>query len=88
VLHREDERRVLAEGHQALRTSELDAHDEQPVEMPSDTAVPFVAAVSVLAGVLALLLGGYAVAGGFAVVWAIALAWWLWPRLPQQGDTP
>jgi cytochrome c oxidase subunit I+III len=72
--------RVLASEHETLRTSELDAEAEHPIEMPEITIVPLVAAAGLLAVVLGLLLGVYLVAVGGALVFAVATAAWLWPR--------
>ncbi|HEX2298279.1 MAG TPA: cbb3-type cytochrome c oxidase subunit I, partial [Pseudonocardiaceae bacterium] len=84
--HRDDEGRVLADGHQLLRTSELDADRELAIEMPSETVVPLVVAAAMLVGVLGLLLGGYLVAAAGGLVVAAGLMWWLWPRDPEQPE--
>ncbi|OZM77200.1 cytochrome c oxidase subunit I [Pseudonocardia sp. MH-G8] len=82
--HRDDETRVLADGHQVLRSSELDGEPEHPVEMPGDSLVPFVVAAALLVGVLGLLLGGYVVSVIAALVLAGGLVWWLWPPPEQE----
>jgi cytochrome c oxidase subunit I+III len=74
------EDRVLAGGHEVLRTSELDGEPEGPLEMPEYTAAPFVTATAMLVAVVALLLDWKAVAAAFAVVAGCSIAWWLWPR--------
>ncbi|MDQ3887404.1 MAG: cytochrome c oxidase subunit I [Actinomycetota bacterium] len=84
--YRDDEGRVLADGHQLLRTSELDADRELAVEMPSETVVPLVVAAAMLVGVLGLLFGGYLVAAAGGLVVAGGLMWWLWPRDPEQPE--
>jgi cytochrome c oxidase subunit 1/cytochrome c oxidase subunit I+III len=83
--YRDDEERVLADGHQVLRTSELDGDLEQPIEMPSDTVVPLVTAGGMLIGVIGLLVAAYYVAAAGALVLIAGLVTWLWPRTPAPG---
>nr|WP_152992294.1 cytochrome c oxidase subunit I [Nonomuraea pusilla] len=82
------EDRVLAGGHEVLRTTELDGEAERALEMPEDSVVPLVAAATLFVAVLALLLGGGAVAVVAAAVFAVTIAWWLWPwDRPSGGRT-
>ncbi|MFF4777189.1 cytochrome c oxidase subunit I [Microtetraspora fusca] len=71
---------VQADGHDVLRTTELDAEPQLGVEMPEDTPVPFVAAFGLLIAFTSLLLGGYLAAIAGAAVFGFSLMWWLWPR--------
>jgi cytochrome c oxidase subunit I+III len=83
--HRDDDDRVLADGHQVLRTSELDGDVEQPVDMPGDTVVPLVVAAALLVGVLGLLLGGYLVSAAAALVVTGGIVWWLRPTPEEES---
>jgi cytochrome c oxidase subunit I+III len=71
--------RTLAEAHATLRTSELDAEPEQPVEMPDETLKPLVAAVGLLLGFGGLITHWFAVAAAGGIVFGAAVAVWLWP---------
>jgi cytochrome c oxidase subunit 1/cytochrome c oxidase subunit I+III len=71
--------RTLAEGHLTLRTSELDAAVERPLEMPSESWKPLAIAVSLAAIFMGLLARNYIVAMTFSVVVALIAAAWLWP---------
>ncbi|MGV9532506.1 cytochrome c oxidase subunit I [Streptosporangium sandarakinum] len=82
--------RVLAEGHELLVTSELDAEPEVALEMPEHTPVPFFTAVSLFLAVLGLLLGVYVLAVAAGVVAVLVIGRWLWPRWSRReaGHAP
>ncbi|HEX2177734.1 MAG TPA: cytochrome c oxidase subunit I [Nocardioidaceae bacterium] len=78
--HRHDDERTMTEEHMALRTSELDGRFEAVMPMPSDTPVPFVVALAMLAGFTALLFSAYVVAYVATAMVALSVTWWLWHR--------
>jgi len=75
-----DEGLLLDRGRETIGTTPLDAEPDLILEMPADTAAPFILAVG-----LAILFTGaaghwwWASGGGVAVI-AIALLMWFWPR--------
>jgi cytochrome c oxidase subunit I len=84
VRHKDDHERTLADEEMALQTSELDGRIEQPIEMPSETPVPFLTAATILLGVLAMLFGSYWMVGVAGVLFVCLVMWWLWFR-PDVG---
>jgi cytochrome c oxidase subunit 1/cytochrome c oxidase subunit I+III len=77
---RHDEERTMTKTHLALRTSELDARVEHPIEMPEETPVPFITAALLTASVISLLLGAYHAAEVAFGLMMVAVGWWLWKR--------
>ncbi|GAB2934803.1 hypothetical protein GCM10027280_23340 [Micromonospora polyrhachis] len=73
------EARTLAEGRQTIRTSELDARYEQPIEMPESSLRPLVAATGLLVVFGGLLFDWYWVAAGGGLLLALTMVGWLWP---------
>jgi cytochrome c oxidase subunit 1/cytochrome c oxidase subunit I+III len=67
---------VLAEGHRALATTELDAHTAQVLEMPSASPFPLLVALALAWAFTAFLIGHYILAGFGAALVAAALAGW------------
>ncbi len=87
VRHSDDPDRRLVEGKQALRTSDLDGVPEDPVELPEETVVPFVAACGLFLATFALLVHAEALAGAGLLVTVASLMVWFWPdRAPAEGD--
>jgi cytochrome c oxidase subunit 1/cytochrome c oxidase subunit I+III len=80
VAHRDDPARTLAEGKEALRTSDLDGVYEHPLPLPEESKLPVLTAAALLAVTCSLVLGQALVAAGFAGVTAVVLAVWCWPR--------
>lgn len=80
VAHRHDPARTLAEGKEALRTSDLDGVYEHPLPLPEESKLPVLTGAGLLAITCSLVLGQALVAAGFAGVTAILLAVWYWPR--------
>jgi cytochrome c oxidase subunit 1/cytochrome c oxidase subunit I+III len=80
VAHRDDPARTLAEGKEALRTSDLDGVYEHPLPLPEESKLPVLTAAALLAVTCSLVLGQALVAAGFAGVTAVVLAVWYWPR--------
>ena len=83
---RHDEERLLAEGHETLRTSELDAEPEEPIEMPDETIKPLAMAGSLAVVTLGLLLELYWVAAAGGLLAAVTIAAWLWPVQELTGE--
>jgi cytochrome c oxidase subunit I+III len=77
---------VLA-GHRTMLTSELDGDPERPVEMPEESLMPLVTALSLLIVVLGLLWSLYWVAGAGALLFFGTVARWHWPpaRTPEEA---
>jgi cytochrome c oxidase subunit 1/cytochrome c oxidase subunit I+III len=73
------EARVLSRQHATLRTSELDAEPEEPVEMPEESVKPLVLAASLAVVTLGLLLSLYPLAAAGGLLGAATIAAWLWP---------
>jgi cytochrome c oxidase subunit 1/cytochrome c oxidase subunit I+III len=75
------------EGRLAPRTSALDAHLEEVIEMPEDNSWTLIISLAMLAGFVGLLvrLDWLAVAGG--VVTLLCLARWLWPTHRKVLET-
>jgi cytochrome c oxidase subunit I+III len=67
---------VLAEGHEALATTVLDADADQVLEMPPESPWPLVLAVAMAFGFTFLLVGHYLVAGLAGGLALLALAGW------------
>ncbi|MGI5149354.1 cytochrome c oxidase subunit I [Plantactinospora sp. CA-294935] len=84
------EDRILADGHQAVFTSEFDGHYERAVEMPESTLRPLVTAVGLLVVFVGLLFAWYWVAAAGGLLVAGTLAAWLWPprRTPEEAGVP
>jgi cytochrome c oxidase subunit 1/cytochrome c oxidase subunit I+III len=76
---KQSDERTLTEGHETLRTSELDAVVEQPLEMPSESWKPLAIAVSLAGIFMGLLARNYIVSMAFSAVVALIAAAWLWP---------
>jgi cytochrome c oxidase subunit I+III len=75
---------ALADGHQTLSTSLLDATPQAVVHMPHATPWPFILSVGMLVLLYGLLIGSAVMAGlgGFGSV--AGLAGWFWPRGETQ----
>jgi cytochrome c oxidase subunit 1/cytochrome c oxidase subunit I+III len=80
---REEDRRrlergelVLAGGHQAMATTELDADADKILEMPSESPWPLLVALSLAWAFVAFLIGHYVLAGFGATLVAASLGGW------------
>jgi cytochrome c oxidase subunit I+III len=67
---------ALAEGHQALATTELDAYTAKVLEMPSSSSWPLLLALSLAFAFTAFLIGHYILAGVGAALVAASLTGW------------
>ena len=81
---REDPDRTLAEGKEALRSSDLDAVPEHPLPLPEESALPVLTAAGLFSVTLCLVQGGALEAAGFAAVTAVVMAVWYWPRRLEE----
>lgn len=70
----------LAEGHETLAVSPLDAEPEVILRMPGDTLAPFVLTIFLTLVFVGLLLVNWWLVGVATVGLIACAAWWLWPR--------
>lgn len=66
--------------HMALRTSELDGRVERVMEMPEESPIPLLTALSILGFVLSMIFSSYWMVGVFALAGTVAISWWQWHR--------
>ncbi|MGI8403133.1 MAG: cytochrome c oxidase subunit I [Gemmatimonadaceae bacterium] len=71
---------LLAEGRQTAGTSMLDAEPQFILGMPSDTLWPLIAAASLSALFVGLLLSAWSLVAVGGVTTFVSVAGWLWPR--------
>jgi cytochrome c oxidase subunit 1/cytochrome c oxidase subunit I+III len=69
---------VLAEGHETVGTSVLDADSEEVLEMPGESPWPLTSAVGLLIIFCALLISHLLLAAAGLVVMSIGISGWLW----------
>ena len=88
-LHRgpqrpEDGAYVLADGHETLGTSMLDAGPQTILRMPHESPWPVALTVALMATFYGLLVDAFVFAGVGAVACLAAVAGWFWPREETQ----
>jgi cytochrome c oxidase subunit 1/cytochrome c oxidase subunit I+III len=88
-LHRgpqrpEDGAYVLADGHETLGTSMLDATPQTILRMPHESPWPVALTVALMASFYGLLIDAYVFAGLGAVACMAAIAGWFWPTQETQ----
>src|SRR5918996_820133 len=88
-LHRgpqrpEDGAYVLADGHETLGTSMLDAGPQTILRMPHESPWPVALTVALMASFYGLLVDAYVFASLGAVACVAAIAGWFWPREETQ----
>jgi cytochrome c oxidase subunit 1/cytochrome c oxidase subunit I+III len=77
----------LADGHQTVGTSILDAEPDQILDMPGESHAPLLLTLSLTFVFFAFLFDAFALAGvGMLAVFA-SIAQWLWPHPHEEGHT-
>ncbi|MGH2817430.1 MAG: cytochrome c oxidase subunit I [Actinomycetota bacterium] len=80
----EDGAYVLADGHETLGTSMLDAGPQAILRMPHESPWPVALTVALMATLYGVLVDAYVFAGLGAVACLAAVAGWFWPRGETQ----
>jgi cytochrome c oxidase subunit I+III len=80
----EDGAYVLADGHETLGTSMLDAGPQAILRMPHESPWPVALTVALMASLYGVLVDAYVFAGFAAVGCLAAIAGWFWPRGETQ----
>jgi hypothetical protein len=75
---------ALADGHETMSTSLLDARPQAIVDMPHATPWPFVLTVAMMLTFYGVLLDHYMMAGVGAAGSVAGLLGWFWPRGETQ----
>ena len=75
---------TLADGHETLATSLLDAEPEAVIAMPHESIWPFALGVAMLATCYGVLFDAWPVAAVGGVAIAVCIAGWFWPRGETQ----
>ncbi len=70
---------LMADGHQTIGTSMLDAEEEEVLHMPGESPWPLVTAFGMLILFFGMLVAHYSIAIVGGVVTAAGIAAWLWP---------
>ncbi|WP_116812200.1 cytochrome c oxidase subunit I [Steroidobacter cummioxidans] len=79
---------LLATRKETIGTSALDGEPDMILEMPEDSAAPFILTLGMTAVFVGLLLKMWPVVGAGGAVTAIALLAWLWPRVALREREP
>lgn len=79
---------LLAHGKETIGTSALDAEPDMILEMPEDSAAPFILALGTTVMFVGMLLKTWSVAGIGIALATLALIVWLWPRQELREREP
>ncbi len=88
VISSIDHGMLLDQGKETVATSPLDASPDMILEMPEDTAAPFVLTLGTSLMFVGLLLKAWPLAIAGAAVAALSILWWLWPRRELREREP
>ncbi|MEA2487715.1 MAG: cytochrome c oxidase subunit [Actinomycetota bacterium] len=77
---------LLADGHQTVGTSMLDADEEDVLAMPGESPWPLATAVGMLVLFFGMLVSHYSIAIAGGVMTAGGIAAWLWPTADTETE--